>query len=91
MTQTKNYIVCAAIRYPNGVIVCGARHYDHVMHTVLTQLDKISDEYKMKGEQGFIDKFGKFHNRIEAKKIAEENGQVSEFICKDVMYSEDLY
>lgn len=90
-SEVKNHIVCAAIRYPNGVIVCGARHYDRVMHTVLEQLDKTSGEYKAKGEQGFIDKYGTFHNRIDAKKIAAENGQVTDFICKDVMYSEDLY
>ena len=30
-----SYIVCAANRNSAGLIVCGARHYDSIMHTII--------------------------------------------------------
>lgn len=67
----KSLVVCAAMR-KNGVIVCGARHFDSVMRPIIDKLDMGYGEW----EQGFIDQNGHFLTRKEAWKIADENGQI---------------
>lgn len=71
--KPQEIIVCAANMYDNGLILCGARHWDDIM---CTQADYIDKEYK-KGipEQGFINQFGEFRTRIEAMEIVKQNGQ----------------
>jgi hypothetical protein len=34
-----NRVVCAAIRSDNGLVICGARHYDSVMREVAKHLE----------------------------------------------------
>lgn len=64
-------IVCAAIRR-NGLIICGARHFDPIMRAALKAM---STDHKG-WEQGFIDNKGTFLTREEAWKIADREGQI---------------
>lgn len=86
-------IVCAAILYgDNGLMVCGARHFDLVMHKTL---EFIGRKVPMCApEQGFIDNNGKFLNRKEAFKVAEAADQINHKtgnIDGTNLFSEDLY
>lgn len=86
-------IVCAAVRHPDGRIVCGPRHLDKTMlaqitglsmegfHDLLTNGDGPSEACKVwgwKGEEGFIDQYGVFHTREEAWNVADAGGQIIE-------------
>ena len=90
-------IVCAACK--NGEhVVLGARHYDRLMNTAIDILEDSVLTEDWKGQdavQGFIDQFGKFHDRKEALAIATAAGQVGVYRDKcwpeDELFSEDLY
>lgn len=93
MSKRKQYIVCSAIRQ-NGIVICGARHFDKIMHNQIKCLDKSIDIKVNKWEQGFIDQFGKFLTRKEAFDIAIENGQKIDPNRNSndiILYSEGLY
>ena len=85
-------IVCAACKSKEVTLV-SARHWDRVMNIQHSNLyRKIpSSEF----EQGFIDQFGKFHNREEAMLIALAGGQDIDFKRNGgdsrILYSEGLY
>lgn len=92
-------IVCAANRY-DDFIVLGARHYDPLMCATLDLLKKdMPGDKVLKGaygdNQGFIDQFGKYHNRKDALTIATYAGQINTVRPKSgseyELYSEDLY
>ncbi len=88
-----NKIVCAANLFDDGVIVIGARHYDTIMHATI---DLLGDKIKGRPIQGFIDKFGVFHTRKEAWKIAVQADQIFRRCGGDdkdngTLYSENLY
>lgn len=95
------FIVSAATiyHYQNGSeMICSPRHYDKTVHPLL---DRISESYghsHFSEEQGFVDQFGKFYNRIDAWTIAETNGQIIRRVGGDVtsagtgrLFSENLY
>ncbi len=85
--QKKNpWIVCAACR-KDGLIICGARHFDSIMRANIKALNLSFGDW----EQGFIDQFGNFLNRKEAWEIAKKNGQVKEESENKVLFSENLY
>ena len=86
-------VVCAACLV-DGVILCGARHWDGIMRAQANAMGSIG----MKGdeEQGFIDQFGTFLSRKEALIIAVAAGQKVgiERGCggsTTTLYSEGLY
>jgi len=87
-------IVCAAALYPDGLILCSARHHDHRMHSVAKSLDK--PWHADRAIQGFINQNGEFRTRTEAWKIADAAKQI---ICRcggdqingGTLYSENLY
>ncbi len=95
MTQDiKPWIVCAAIKH-NESIICGARHFDMIMHGQLAVYDAWCGDNNKKWEQGFVDQWGNFHTRKEAMQIVKENGQPfnaerNKGNGKD-LYSEGLY
>src|ERR1700685_4030812 len=76
------YVVCAANRNKYGHIICGARHFDRIMHTTMQMLDQYREESNTTGqpdvdeflwktsEQGFIDQHGVFLTREEAWVVA---------------------
>lgn len=78
-------VVCAAMRNSNGTIVCGARHWDRIMHQHASG--------KSGWEQGFIDQLGEFMTREEAYKVAVEAGQIVRRCGGDDgrLFSENLY
>lgn len=89
-------IVCAANKFPDGSIILGVRHWDRFMCNQANALG-------IKGgteEQGFIDQFGTFYNRVEALELVKENGQHFDSQRNshhdsiddcDELYSEGLY
>jgi hypothetical protein len=86
-------IICAACRIKNtDIIVCGARHFDKVMRSVIRRLD-----YKVPPsdwEQGFIDQMGEFYTRRQAMDVVNMTGQVIDIIrngSEIELYSEGLY
>jgi hypothetical protein len=100
-------IVTAAMRYSNGFIVTGVRHFDNIMHDSLEMLDKLDDKSVLSSfgkldswgqpEQGFVTSLGNFVNRQDAYVIAYQHGQLRN---KDVggmynnggtLFSECLY
>ena len=88
-------IVCAANRW-EGVIVCGARHFDDIMRMQIGALHQNNKpDYSGDWEQGFIDQWGNFHTREEALVIATEAGQINFRRPKThpvtKLFSEDLY
>ena len=95
ITKPSQVVVCAACRF-NGVILCGARHFDNVM---LSQIDHMVEGTKPSKpdehwEQGFIDQFGDFLTREEAMAIVKENGQpfnIERNRGDTVLFSEGLY
>lgn len=87
-------IVCAANRSHWGLIVCGARHFDTVMHGMIAELSVVP--WGSEWEQGFIDQHGVFLTRTEAWPIAEAAGQIIRRCGGDTtdggtLYSENLY
>ena len=85
-------VVCAADRRPDGVIVCAARHSDPRMHLQKALIGGNWDGC----EQGFIDQWSVFMDRLEAWQVALAAGQIIRRVGGDDMnggtlYSENLY
>lgn len=84
-------VVCAACLV-DGVIFCGARHWDDVMRAQCKAagMNKIVEH-----EQGFIDQWGTFLSRKEAMIIANAAGQKVDIErcggSTTTLYSEGLY
>lgn len=85
------HVVCAAIRtMPGGLIICGARHYDDIMRSMINQCG--GRDAWLGCEQGFIDQFGRFMTREEAWIAAEKAGQIKREVSSPwTLYSENLY
>jgi len=90
-------IVCAANKY-GDLILCGARHWDMLMHAQADAIGnlKVRALRKEHGEkQGFVNNFGEFRTRKEAREIVRLNGQ--NFDLKQnggddsTLFSEGLY
>jgi hypothetical protein len=93
-------IVCAANRvvldWDDVVVICGARHYDNIMHRQVHRMPSISHKDWIEAEEGFIDKRGEFLTREEAWKVASREGQIIRRVGGDsinggTLYSENLY
>ena len=94
-------VICAANRWKD-TIVCGARHFDSVMHSQIKAMEYIScPEHSLQWEQGFIDQFGNFLTREEAWVVAVNAKQIIRFVgsqthydlCRNdiKLFSENLY
>lgn len=83
-------IVCAAIRHPNGSVICGPRHFDMLMRI---QVKESPHGGWGHAEQGFVDQCGVFLNRKQALGVAEEAGQIIRRCGGDdtELFSENLY
>lgn len=71
-------IVSAANRYKD-IIVMGPRHYSNLMVTQCEAYGGIPVLKAYAGEdyeQGFVDQYGTFYDRVTAKKIAIKRGQL---------------
>lgn len=71
----------------------GARHWDSAMHEVADLLIKNGVNFSHNiYQQGFIDQFGDYHGRENARAIADRMGQVfREVSSPEELYSENLY
>jgi hypothetical protein len=88
MNPLINRIVAAAVRYDTGEVIVSARHFDRLMSE---QIKSLGIDTK-KHEQGFIDKFGNFHSREDAYKIAKFADQIiRDHHIEDKLFSEHLY
>lgn len=84
-------VVCAAIRHKyTQTIICGVRHFDHVMHQ---QIGNSVYGGWATAEQGFIDQRGNFMSREEALAVAIVAGQIIRRVGRDnkELFSENLY
>lgn len=84
------HVVCAANRrQSDGLIICGARHWDMIMRNIADALGDTCVEW----DQGFIDQWGKYLTREEAAEIVKKTGQPlreGEDLYKK-LFSENLY
>lgn len=69
--KPQQIVVCAACKL-DGVVLCGARHWDKVMRA---QARAMGEKTPFTGEEGFIDQFGDFLTREGAMEIVKKNGQ----------------
>ena len=83
----KRQVVCAANRY-GDLIVLGVRHHCPIMNKTLDLLG--IDGFTK--EQGFVDQWGNYIDRVEALEVLKANGRFirnDDFL--DELYSENLY
>ena len=95
-------VVCAANKFiftmpdkrVEELIVCGARHYDHVMGSQIAKIDHDYWKNKSSVTQGFIDQRGVFMDRREAFVVASNANQVIKKSGNPnslELFSEDIY
>ena len=88
----KRRIVCAAIAN-EGIIVVGVRHHDSFINR---QIRESGHWDRAKEIQGFVDQYGNFLNRKDAKVVAKAANQIIKTgggyddSCEN-LYSENLY
>lgn len=88
--RPSEHIVCAANRFPDGLIICGARHWDNLM---CRQADALGVKAGQE-EQGFVNQFGEFRTRRQALLIVQATGQKFDQGrngASDELYSEGIY
>lgn len=92
-------VVCSALRTDEGDLILGPRHFDATMHKQILRLEQ-ARTFKAQRlqppphyEQGFIDQWGNFMCREEAKQVAEAAGQIRYRCGGDEfkLFSENLY
>jgi hypothetical protein len=84
-------VICAAVLFPDGVLLVGPRHFDKIMqqqHKIL----KVKFEESL-GICGFLDQAGVFLNREEAYLVAVAANQLAKRPGNAVerLFSEDIY
>lgn len=93
MSKQSDYIrrvVCAALLYPDNVLIIGPRHFDKTMHSLIYRLPESIREQNP--EQGFIDQHGVYMDRFEALSVAVAAKQlIRKTTPEDRLFSEDLY
>lgn len=96
-TTNKEVIVGAACmmedEYKNSYLIIGARHYDTLMCTQITDIERLGAVDLKEIGQGFYTSHQTYVDRKEALKIALANNQVKYGIGyeTDELYSEMLY
>jgi len=85
-------VVCAAVKFADGHIALGSRHYSPLMRANLKALYCKYDvsQWPREIEQGFIDNRDRFITRQEAARIALTAGQITDTELS-TLHSEDLY
>lgn len=99
--NTKEYIVCAAIWYDDGIkhefaprniesgfVVCGLRHHNCL--DIVSMIRKNFEDWKITNKnQGFLTSKDRFVDRKDAYLIASE--YIDQFHQVNRLFSEDLY
>jgi hypothetical protein len=90
VTKDETRIVAAAIRTPDAavhVLDAPSRH-----HHIIEHLAERAVTLPVRGVQGFVDNFGRFWERAQAKKIARRAGQLLPTASDHVLlFTEDLW
>lgn len=92
--KKRQRVVSAACRNRAGQIICSPRHWDATMHSVAQSSSNPASWYDDDwDEQGFVDQWGTFLTREEARVIAIFNNQIVRRCGGDShrLYSENLY
>lgn len=92
INPVKRRIVAAACRCKEtGIVFVGARHYSPAMRMqIKAALGNVGLSADM--DQGFIDQYDQYIDRVTAKEIAMKNGQhLQGEDWGDELYSENLY
>lgn len=92
--KKRQRVVCSACRNRAGQIICAPRHWDMTMHGVAQASTNPASWYEDDwDEQGFVDQWGTFLTREEARVIAIYNDQIVRRCGGDShrLYSENLY
>ena len=89
-------VVCAAIRDEREELLIGVRHFSPDMRKTMSYMQDFGRRFKREHTQGFVDQFGKFMDRREAWRVANEAGQIYRRVGGDeskggTLYSENLY
>lgn len=88
-------VVCAALRDEElDLNICGPRHCDMTMHYIISSMESDIRDQLRRGEQGFVDQWGKFMTREEAFEVATEAGQIIKKTGNPdskELFSEDIY
>lgn len=87
--EARRVVVCAAIRNSKGDIICSPRHWDALMREQVVK----ADADWSRAEQGFVDQYGAFMDRAEARMVAWSANQVVRRCGGDEaeLFSENLY
>jgi hypothetical protein len=97
IVRKQERIVCAAIKYSNGITLVGSRHFSPAMIVQYKKYKEHGIEFIKNGcVQGFINQWDEFKTREEAWKIAEAAGQIlyrcgGDTINGGKLFSENLY
>lgn len=96
--EPKRMVVCAAMKFPNGFILCSPRHYDSTVHAFLKLNSGVKHGSKASDNmpiQGFVDQHGVFMDSQEALVVATLANQINVHRTKtspvNELFSEDLY
>ncbi len=89
-------VLCAAIkRKDNDAILCGRRHYDDLIRSVIDGVKEVEMWCRFDNTiQGFIDTAGNFLTREEAYLVAKYHNQIIREVGGNntgKLYSENLY
>lgn len=81
-------VVCSAIVFDGGRMVCGPRHHHCFWNAAANGLN-VSDTHV----QGFVDQYNEFMTREEAWEVAQAAGQIVRRVGGDDgrLFSENLY
>lgn len=101
MEEKKEYILCSAIWFDDGIehthecaniksgfVVCGRRHHN-VFSTMYHLTNKDTSYLKLEKSQGFLTNTNRFVDRYEGRQIAFTSGQTKD--DKGQLFSEDLW
>ena len=90
-TDGGRWVVCAAVRYPDGTMLVGPRHFDATMQAQYRRLGLRFEEDEC--EKGFLDQSGDFMTREAAYRVAEAQGQIRYQGASNGrrLFSEDIY
>lgn len=76
-------------------VVAGIRHFDMIMHAQIDAAWKNDDTMDREWEQGFLDQYGVFMDRVEALAVATAAGQINTRRSKTdpehELFSEDVW
>lgn len=86
-------VVAAAIKLKDGRILCGVRHFDHIMRSWLPAEITEARPFIAGAEQGFVDNRYQFMDRNEAWDVAVAANQLlpNHDGIEGQLFSEDLW